>query len=181
VQRIHIEGERIVLRQLRIDELDASLASRLAADPTVHPVKPDREKLRARFERSGLMVDGACDLAIDLDGMRIGEIQTYVPPERELPAGAYEVGIMIGDPSLRGRGYGREAVELFVDWLFEHEGATRIHMPTVEGNTAMRTVLERLGFHSEGVVHDHGQEFLFYVVTCDAWRAGRRSRSAPLP
>jgi RimJ/RimL family protein N-acetyltransferase len=175
VQRIHIEGPRVTLRPLSLDELDASIASRLAADRTVHPAKPDREKLRARFERSGLMVDGACDLAIDLAGVRIGEIQTYVPPERELPEGAYEVGIMIDDPALRGRGYGREAVELFVDWLFDH-GATRIHMPTVESNAAMRTVLERLGFRAEGVVHDHGQEFLFYVVTRDAWRARDRAR-----
>jgi RimJ/RimL family protein N-acetyltransferase len=180
VERIRIEGARITLRPLRLDELDASIASREAADPTVHPSKPDREQLRARFERSGLIVDGACDLAIDLDGTRIGEIQTYVPPGRELPEGAYEVGIMIDDPALRGHGYGREAVELFADWLFAH-GATQIHMPTVEENTAMRTVLERLGFSAEGTVHDMGQEFLFYVVTRDAWRAGRRSRSARRP
>ena len=175
MERIRIEGERITLRPLSLDELDASMASRLAADRTAHPVKPDREKLRARFERSGLMENGACDLAIDLDGVRIGEIQTYVPPERALPEGAYEVGIMIDDPSLRGRGYGSEAVELLVGWLFDHD-ATRVHMPTVESNTAMRTVLERLGFRAEGTVHDMGIEFLFYVVTRDAWRAHRRSR-----
>ena len=175
MERVRIEGDRLTLRPLCLDELDASIAEREAAERTAHPTKPDREKLRARFERSGLMVDGAIDLAIDLDGERIGEIQTYLPPGRELPAGAYEVGIMIDDPGLRGRGYGREAVELFADWLFAH-GATRIHMPTVEGNAAMRTVLERLGFHAEGTVRDMGLEFLFYVVTRDAWQAGRRSR-----
>jgi RimJ/RimL family protein N-acetyltransferase len=175
VERVRIEGERVTLRPLQLDELDASLASREAADRTVHPVKPDREKLKARFERSGLMQDGAIDLAIDVGGIRIGEIQTYVPPERELPPGAYEVGIMIDHPELRGHGYGREAVELLLAWLFERD-ATRVHMPTVESNIAMRTVLERIGFTADGVVHDMGVDFLFYVLTRDAWRARRRNR-----
>jgi RimJ/RimL family protein N-acetyltransferase len=175
VERVLIEGERLTLRPLVVDELDASIATREAADRTAHPVKPDREKLKARFEHSGSMRDGAIDLAIDVDGIRMGEIQTYVPPGRALPPGAYEVGIMIDEP-LRGRGYGREAVELFVDWLFAAQAATRVHMPTVETNTAMRTVLEHLGFHREGTVHDMGIEFVFYVVTRDAWRARHRTR-----
>ena len=174
MNRVVIEGERLKLRPLRLDELDASIAEREASDRTAHPAKPDREKLKARFVRSGLMQDGAIDLAIDLDGQRIGEIQTYVPPERELLPGAYEVGIMVVETA-RGRGYGTEAVELLVGWLFT-EGATRVHMPTVESNVAMRTVLERLGFRAEGVVNDMGLEFLFYVVTRDAWQARRRTR-----
>ncbi|HEV2591486.1 MAG TPA: GNAT family N-acetyltransferase [Gaiellaceae bacterium] len=169
MERVRIEGQRITLRPLRLDELDASIAEREAADRNAHPTKPDREQLAARFARSGLMRDGAIDLAIDLDGVRIGEIQTYVPPERELPAGAYEVGIMITE-SARGKGHGTEAVELFVRWLFAN-GATRVHMPTVESNVAMRTVLERLGFRQEGTVHDMGIEFLFYVVTPDEFAA----------
>ena len=169
MERIRIEGERIMLRPLSLDELDASLAARQAADPTVHPVEPDRERLKARFERSGLLRDGALDLAIDLDGRRIGEIQTYVPPERELPPGVYEVGIMIDDPELRGHGYGREAVELLLGWLFGEAGATRVHMPTVAVNIAMRTVLERLSFRAAGTVHDHGQDFLLYVLEREEW------------
>jgi RimJ/RimL family protein N-acetyltransferase len=174
VQRVRIEGDRITLRPLALDELDASIASREAADRTAHPVKPDRERLRARFERSGVLQDGAIDLAIDRDGVRIGEMQTYVPPTRELPPGAYEVGIML-DEEERGRGYGTEAVQLFLGWLFDEQGATRVHMPTVESNTAMRTVLERLGFRSEGTVHDLGIDFCFYCITRDEFRAARRS------
>jgi RimJ/RimL family protein N-acetyltransferase len=44
-------------------------------------------------------------------------------------------------------------------------------MPTVSTNRAMRTVLERLGFVAEGTVHELGLEFVFYVVTRDAWSA----------
>jgi RimJ/RimL family protein N-acetyltransferase len=109
------------------------------------------------------------DLASEVDGRKIGEIQTYVPPGRALPTGAFEVGIGIDDPSLRGKGYGTEAVRLFVGWLFSGLGATRVHMPTVPNNIAMRTVLERLGFVAEGMTNELGLEFVFYVVTRDAW------------
>jgi RimJ/RimL family protein N-acetyltransferase len=42
-------------------------------------------------------------------------------------------------------------------------------MPTVPNNIAMRTVLERLGFVAEGMTNELGLEFVFYVVTRDAW------------
>jgi RimJ/RimL family protein N-acetyltransferase len=88
------------------------------------------------------------------------------------------VGIGIDDPSLRGRGYGTEAVRLLVGWLFSDMGATRVHMPAVPTNVAMRTVLERLGFVAEGTVHELGLEFVFYVVTRGAWSGGREIPSA---
>jgi RimJ/RimL family protein N-acetyltransferase len=169
VKRVRIEGERLTLRPLRLDELDAVVASR-------PPARADREQLRARIERSGLMADRRIDLAIDIDGVRVGEIQTYVPEGRALPPGAFELGVTIDDPSLRGRGYGSEAVQLFADWLFEHRDATRVSLGTVESNIAMRTVAERLGFVADGVVTDHGTEYVFYVLTRDAWQARRRSR-----
>jgi len=176
VNRIRLEGDRVTIRPLRMDEFEASWTSRLQLDPTVQPVMPERDALRARFERSGIMKDGAVDLAIEVDGRKIGEIQTYVPPGRALPAGAFEVGIGIADPPDRGKGYGTEAVRLFVGWLFAELGATRVAMPTVPTNTAMRTVLERLGFVAEGTTNELGQEFMFYVVTRDSWTRANDER-----
>lgn len=166
---IRLEGDGVTIRPLRMDEFEASWTSRLQLDPTVQPVMPQRDALLARFERSGIMKDGAVDLAIEVDGRKIGEIQTYVPPGRALSTGEFEVGIGIVDPSDRGRGYGTEAVQLFVGWLFTELSATRVAMPTVPTNTAMRTVLERLGFVAEGTTNELGLEFMFYVVTRDGW------------
>jgi RimJ/RimL family protein N-acetyltransferase len=167
-ERVRIEGDRVILRPLRMDEFESTYMARLEADPTTQPIVPERDALLARFERSGIMQDGALDLAIEVEGRKIGEIQTYLPPGRELPPGAFEVGIGI-DASLRGRGYGTEAVRLLVGWLFSDMGATRVHMPTVPTNVAMRTVLERLRFVAEGTVHELGLEFVFYVVTRESW------------
>jgi RimJ/RimL family protein N-acetyltransferase len=169
VNRIRLEGELVILRPLSMDEFDQEWANRLEMDPSVQPIMPTRDALRVRFERSGIMEGGALDLAIEVDGRMIGGIQTYVPPDRTLPSGAFEIGIVIEEPSMRGRGYGTEAVRLLVGWLFSHAEATQIHMPTVPDNVAMRTVAERLGFEADGTIRYEGQEFDFYVLTRERW------------
>lgn len=172
MERVRIAGKHLTLRPLRPAELGAMVASRRSNGVA----EQDPEKMRARIERSGLLEDGRLDLAIDVEGARIGEIQTYVPPGRQLPPDAYEIGISIDDPSLRGRGYGSEAVRLLVDWLFDSARAARVQLATVESNAAMRTVAEHLGFAAEGLVTDHGQEYVLYVLTRGAWQARRRTR-----
>lgn len=171
MNRIRLEGKRVVLRPLSMDEFDQEWANRLEMDPSVQPIMPTRDALQARFERSGIMKGGALDLAVEVDGRMIGGIQTYVPPDRALPPRAFEIGISIDEPMQR-QGYGTEAVRLLIGWLFSDVGATRIHMPTVPDNVAMRTVAERLGFEGEGTIRYEGQEFVFYVLTRERWVDG---------
>ena len=80
---------------------------------------------------------------------------------------------MIYARSMRGMGYGTEAVRLLVDWLFAEAAATRVHMPTMPDNVAMRTVLERLGFVAEGRIQELDQEFVFYTLTRASWARSR--------
>jgi RimJ/RimL family protein N-acetyltransferase len=54
---------------------------------------------------------------------------------------------------MRGRGIGREAVELFTDSLLD-EGIERVQASTALDNASMRRVLEHLGFAFEGVLRD---------------------------
>jgi ribosomal-protein-alanine N-acetyltransferase len=171
LNRVRIEGERVTLRPLTMDDFEHEWASRLEMDPSVQPIMPTREALRARFERSGIMQGVALDLAIEADGRMIGGIQTYDPPDRTLPPGAFEIGISIDGP-MQGKGYGTEAVRLLVGWLFTDAGATRAHMPTVPDNVAMRTVAERLGFEADGTISYEGLEFVFYVLNRERWVAG---------
>jgi RimJ/RimL family protein N-acetyltransferase len=156
-----------------MDEFEQEWASRLQLDPSVQPIMPTRDALRARFERSGIMQGVALDLAIEVDGRMIGGIQTYDPPDRALPPGAFEIGISIDEP-MQGKGYGIDAVRALVGWLFSDAGATRVHMPTVPDNVAMRTVAERLGFEADGTIRYEGLEFVFYVLNRERWVAGDR-------
>ncbi|MFC5828571.1 GNAT family N-acetyltransferase [Nonomuraea insulae] len=54
-------------------------------------------------------------------------------------------------PGFRGRGFMTRAVRLLVDWAFAHTALHRIVAGTDERNTASHAVLERAGFHREGV------------------------------
>ena len=56
------------------------------------------------------------------------------------------------EPGARGRGYGTEAVQLLVDYLFLHKDIGRIQAETHPANAASRRVLEKAGFSFEGLI-----------------------------
>jgi ribosomal-protein-alanine N-acetyltransferase len=55
-------------------------------------------------------------------------------------------------PAARGRGAGRAAVSLLVDWAFETLGLDRVEITTTPDNAAARALAARLGFAEEGVM-----------------------------
>ena len=165
---IEIRGPRLVLRALRAAEIDEEWQAMLDADPMAIAGLPDEPGFRARLRQSGQMVDGQLDLAIDLDGGLIGRIQTFVPPGRPLPPGTFDVGIGLREHA-RGRGYGREALALLTGWLFEHAGAEVIEGATDPANVAMRTVFQRSGWTSSGLVPELGRDWDMYRITRDGW------------
>jgi RimJ/RimL family protein N-acetyltransferase len=140
------------------------------ADPMTIAVLPDEGSFRARLRRSGRLRDGWLDLAVDLDGTSIGRIQTFVPPQRELDPGVFDVGIDLR-PHARGKRHGREAVALLTDWLFEHAGAERVEALTDPANIAMRTVFERVGWQLVGTQNEFGREWVVYAIDRSQWRA----------
>jgi aminoglycoside 6'-N-acetyltransferase len=167
-----IRGERITLRAFRQEEIDAWLAARMATagDPTVNPVgTPDRERLRERVERSGILHDRWIDLAIEVEGRLAGEIGTYREPDREVEPSVYFLGIGLFAAQDRGRGLGTEATRLLCDWLFDEVGAERVETATAVTNAAMRRVLERLGFHFDGTDVRWGVEWAVYSVDRPGW------------
>ncbi len=169
---IRIEGPRLVLRALRPDEIDAEWQAMVSADPMTIAQVPDEQAFRARLSRSGRLRDGWLDLAIDSGGRCIGRIQTFVPGGRPLPPGTFDIGIGLREQA-RGQHYGREALRLLTDWLFEHAAAEVVEAPTDRRNAAMRAVFGRVGWSQAGVVTDHGREWLLYRITRRDWSAMR--------
>ena len=168
---IPVTGPRLALRPLRPEEVDEQWLAMVTADPMSAPEVPDEARFRARLRRSGQLVDGWIDLAIDLDGAPIGRIQTFVPGDRPLPAGTFEVGIRLREGQ-RGKGYGREAVTLLTGWLFEHARAQAVQAPTDPANVAMRTVFDRIGWTMVGTVTDYGRRWVMDRITRPEWEAG---------
>jgi RimJ/RimL family protein N-acetyltransferase len=115
-------------------------------------------------------VNGQLDLAIEADGLLVGEIGTYRPPTRSLPSSWFEIGVGLFDEHSRGQGFGTEALALLVAWLFGKAGATRVQAATSPANAAMRRVLHKLGFTAERTLKDGRTEFVLYALTRGRWR-----------
>jgi RimJ/RimL family protein N-acetyltransferase len=160
---VDLRGALIRLRPFRADEVDTAWQGLAQQDEAAHPRRrpADRrqqpsEQFWRRLHRSGRLWRGLLDLGIDRDGRLVGTIQARTSPAQTLPAGVYEIGVILYQPRDRGNGYGAEAVELLTTWLFETGRAERVQAGTDVDNMAMRAVLERLGFGHEGVMRGYG-------------------------
>jgi RimJ/RimL family protein N-acetyltransferase len=60
------------------------------------------------------------------------------------------VGIMIGEPDARGRGYGTEAMRLLLDYAFTVLGMHSVMLTVFEYNGAGRRCYEKVGFREMG-------------------------------
>jgi len=159
-----------VLRPLRPGEIEAEWLAMTTDDAIAVAGVPDEASFKARLRRSGQLRDGWLDLAVDLNGASIGRIQTYVPPGRTLPAGTFEIGIGLRADA-RGRGYGREALVLLTDWLFERAAADVVEASTDPANTAMRAVFSRAGWRLGGELTELGRVWARYRITRREWAA----------
>jgi RimJ/RimL family protein N-acetyltransferase len=69
--------------------------------------------------------------------------------------GNAELGVTVGLPSARRRGFGRGAAELMIDWGFRRFGLSRVYAHVKEGNVEGRRMCEQIGFVPEGVLRAH--------------------------
>ena len=180
---VRISGERVTLRPFTDDEV-AEVERRVyeqagsREDRFEFPTgPPPRSELRERLMDSGRFSNGMLDLAVEADGALAGEIQAR-NPKGCTPRGVYSLGIALSREN-RGRGIGREAVQLITGHLFTQEGAHRVELSTDVENQAMRTAAERAGFVLEGVLRsffvteDGPRDYALYAMTRTDWENER--------
>ncbi|MDG4808025.1 GNAT family N-acetyltransferase [Micromonospora sp. WMMD1120] len=144
----------VALRPLAAD--DAELMYRLHSRPEVvanqaPPVPPTREAVerRCRLAASGWLTGEIARLLITdaASGEPAGSCGLSYT---DVAAGEASVGYALL-PEWRGRGYATRAVRLLAGWAFGATGIARVTAGTVPDNVASHRVLERVGFHSEGL------------------------------
>lgn len=110
--------------------------------------------------------DGALLGAITLDNIRSG------------PNRSAEIGYWMGRVYQR-QGYMREAIDGVLHYAFEQKGISRVEAACLPENAASRTLLEKSGFHYEGVAKAYleiaglWQDHVIYAVL----RQDRRKRA----
>lgn len=77
------------------------------------------------------------------DGNYIGAVSTYLIDGDE---NKRAVGIDIYDTAYLGKGLGKQALKLWIGYLFEFSGLDSLYCETWSGNTRMVNLAEKLGF-----------------------------------
>jgi RimJ/RimL family protein N-acetyltransferase len=85
------------------------------------------------------------------DGTKIGFIAHWLVQ----PGGMMEIGYGLISNE-RGKGYGTEAVQIMVDYLFLSKDIVRIQAVTNVKNVPSQKVLEKVGFRREGIIRKSG-------------------------
>jgi RimJ/RimL family protein N-acetyltransferase len=104
--------------------------------------------LRARGEFLGLAVTDPTKRPF------LGQVMLHTVAWRHRRA---EIGYWLV-PAARGRGAGRAAVSLLVDWAFATLELERIEITTTADNTAARALAQSLGFAEEGILRERNHE-----------------------
>ncbi|GAA0796493.1 GNAT family N-acetyltransferase [Spirilliplanes yamanashiensis] len=145
----------VTLRPL--DASDTAFLTELARLPdvvatSVPPVAPEPAELAVRCERAAArwLAGERADLVIAdaVTGERAGEIGLYYQEPR---TGQAMIGYSML-PAWRGRGYPTRAAQLLALWAFAETGIARLIAGTLPANTGSQRVLEKAGFHREGLL-----------------------------
>jgi RimJ/RimL family protein N-acetyltransferase len=183
---IRIPGQKVTLRPMRKDELDALVDGYRRTAPIAGVRPPSRDSIRRRIQRSGRLVGGRLELAIEAEGRLVGDVDARSPASA-FPPGVYEIGVTLFDRRDRGRGYGLEAARLLVDHLFDAEEAARVQATTAAWNEPMRAILARLGFREEGLLRsffptaEGRDDYVMYGITRRDWLAVATSGESSRP
>lgn len=70
-------------------------------------------------------------------------------------SGTCELGILIGDRSEWGKGYGKEACDLVINYAFEDLNLRKVTLVVFSNNPAAQRLYEKIGFQIEGSLKDH--------------------------
>lgn len=153
----------ITVRPYLLEEFDRACEIRNLGDD------PDRrERFYNRFKNLGKWDDHYLQLAIDLDGLLVGDFQLR-KCDSTRPDGALEMGIEIAE-EMRGKGLGSQALVAGAQYAFA-QGAHRIEGSTAEDNHGMRGAFEKAGWKFEGVLRalfiEDGvpQDYYSYSIT----------------
>jgi RimJ/RimL family protein N-acetyltransferase len=180
-----IRGRRVYLRPVEPD--DAGIIQRWYEDAEFLALMGGRPaslaERRAALERRA--VDPPRDvinllICLRADGRPIGRVDVFAIEPYNGNAG---VGIGIGDPADRGHGYGRDAVEALVDYLFGQLRLERIWLTTDADNLRAQHLYESVGFRREGLLrHAYYQDGRYQddvrmAILREEWRALPRPKT----
>lgn len=148
----HIDGERVALDTFGERDITDAYVGWLN-DPEVVRFSNQRFRVHTRESCRAYLASfaGTPNLFLSIrrrsDGAAIGTMTVY----HSLPHGVADVGVMIGERSVWGDGYGQDAWNTLLDWLLTQHGVRKVTAGALAGNRGMVRLMERSGMSLEGV------------------------------
>ena len=106
-------------------------------------------------------------LALDTkDNIHIGNVMYY---DYSISNKQTELGIMIGNKDYWGKGYGTEAVQLLLEYLFSVLNLKRVYLHTLSWNYRAQASFIRAGFNVVRSVRRGGHDFILMEVIESDW------------
>lgn len=173
-----LRGERVRLAAHEKD--DNPIIRRWYDDPEFphlleyFPARPQRlEAVETALER---MDKSEHDFLFGIRLMEADQLIGLISLEQiDWPNGTAWMGVGIGEPQYRGKGYGTEATQLLLKYAFHEINLHRVQLTVFAYNPAAIAVYEKLGFVKEGVMrerlHRDGQrhDVLMYGLLRHEW------------
>jgi ribosomal-protein-alanine N-acetyltransferase len=165
-----IVGERLILCPFTASDITGEYL-RWLNDPEV--VRFSNQRFRRHDEASCLAYlrtfTGSDNLFLSIrlseDNQLIGTITAYTSPHH----GTADMGLLIGERNLWGRGFGHEAWNLLLVDLFQVRKLRKVTAGTLKCNLGMTRIMERSGMHLEAIrskqelVNGEPQDVLYFA------------------
>lgn len=151
-------GKWVVLRAIEREDLprlwafnnDMEVELAGGGDP---PMPQSLARLQAQYEADlGRGGRDGMGFAIEADGELIGQCALF---GEDNTARHCELGITIGDKTYWGKGYGREAITLLLDYAFEQQNFRRVWLKVNGRNERAQRAYRACGFVEEGRLREH--------------------------
>ena len=153
-----LRGEKVILRALTRDDLaqlcefnnDVEVELAGGGDP---PMPQALARLQAEFDsRVGQGGRDDAGFAIEADSKFIGQCALF---QFDHTAQTCMLGITIGDKAYWGRGYGRDAVRVLLDYAFRLRNLRRVCLSVNDNNERGIRAYKACGFIEEGRLRSH--------------------------
>jgi RimJ/RimL family protein N-acetyltransferase len=156
-----LQGERLLLRAFRPEDLDALTAFHNDVETELLggglPPRPTTREYMAKLWDGRDEDRSTASFVIEADGTVIGDLGLF---NADVEAQTIEIGITIGDKAYWGKGYGTEAVRLGLDYAFRLRNMRKVHLTVLANNPRAIASYTKAGFVEEGRQRQH------------AWSAG---------
>jgi aminoglycoside 6'-N-acetyltransferase len=145
---VHLRGERVALRPLVADDLDAAYA--VLREPEVARWWGAFEANRIREELLG--TQETTSFAIEVDGGFAGVVLCSEELDPDYRHGGIDIFL---SEAYQNQGYGSEAIRVLARYLFGERGHHRLTIDPALANERAIRAYERVGFRRVGVMRQY--------------------------